>query len=331
MKIGLVTNWNQKCAVAEYAKNLANYCVRTSRNVEFKIVTGLLNYEGVEAQTRDVDIIHFNYCRHAYAYMDPQRFSTFRGKGKPVILTFHESSDWQTRRLAANGVADWVVAHDKMRDGPPPPENLRTIPYGIPEVDLTGIKVSKDVGTFGSAFPWKGLFPLAWACGQLGIGLTAQLSEADPDMGQIQWANVREGMQAVCPQVEIIEGWRPQEEVIRELARCAVIALPFDASAQVTGISASVRFALAAKRPIALTRFAHFSDLYDYEDEVYFVDGNLKEKLVQIILDLQMGWERKPRRVLANMGWHRAAQMYCDLYEESLKSQEADSKAVICA
>ena len=66
MKIGLVTNWNERCAVAEYAKSLADNCLLIP-GVEFKIVYGELNYEGVMAQIQDVDVIHFNYCAHAFS------------------------------------------------------------------------------------------------------------------------------------------------------------------------------------------------------------------------------------------------------------------------
>lgn len=322
MIVGLVTNWGVKCAVAEYAKALADSCLRLNHDVEFKIVTGVLNYEGVEAQTRDVDIIHFNYCKHAFSAMDPDQFNTFKGKGKPVILTFHESSHWQTRRVAACPLADYVVIHDKLRDGPPPPANVRVIPFGVPIVDVAGIRVDNVVGTFGCAFPWKGLYPLAWACGQLGIGFEPVLSEPDSDQGKWSWEFIEKEILSVCPTANIFEGWYDVEDIVQHLAGCAVVALPFDPHAPIMGISASVRLALAAKRPLVVTRFAHFSDLYDYEDEVYFEDGNLKETIQLALTDIKLGIEKKPDRILQDMNWNRVAGMYCDLYEESLKEKQ---------
>lgn len=328
MKIGLVTNWNQNCAVAEYAKNLTYYCVRASKDVEFKVITGLLNYEGVESQIGDVDIIHFNYCRHAFIPMNPVLFNTFRGKGKPVIVTYHESAAWTVRRMTSCGLADWIVVHDRLRDGPPAPPNLLVIPFGIPEIDTSGVEVDKEVGTFGCAFPWKGLIPLAWACGQLGVKLTAQLSEADPDKGDIHWESLRNTMHEYCPKLELIEGWRSQDEIIRELARCKVLALPFDPQSPINGISSSVRSALAAKRPLVLTRFAHFSDLYDYAgSDIYFTESDeLKTMLGYALYDVEKGLAKRPWRILNDMTWKRSAQLYCELYEESMKTQVIYSK-----
>jgi glycosyltransferase involved in cell wall biosynthesis len=322
MIVGLVTNWDERCAVAEYAKHLADYCLRHSTDVEFKIVTGLLNYEGVEAQTRDVDVIHFNYCNRAFSQMDPVKFNWFKGKGKPVILTYHESTNWQTRNLVTCSIADWIVIHDKLRDGPPAPANVRHIPYGVPRVDIRGVKVEHVVGTFGCAFPWKALYPLAWACNELGVKLKAMLSEPLSDQGALNWQHIKDSIWKTGSQAEIIEGWLPEEDVIRQLASCAVVALPFDPHAPIMGISASVRFALAAKRPLVLTRFAHFSDLYDYESEVYFEDGNLKETIEQVLSNIRWGIEKKPDRVVLDMSWDRAAKMYCELYRDALKENQ---------
>ncbi len=318
MKVGLVTNWDEKCAVAEYAKNLANHVVAHTKDVDFKIVTGTLDFDSVYQRTRDVDIIHFNYCAHAFAHMAPDGWQKFKD-GPPRIFTFHESSDWWTRKLAGAGITDWIVVHDKCRDGAPMPVNVKHIPFGIPEVDLTGIEVEhKKVGTFGCAFPWKGLYPLAYACGQAGLPLMALLSEPSADDCKIGWQQLRGEMESVCPQLEISTEWLPQEEVIKKLASCWAIAFPFDHCSPITGISASVRFGLAARRPLILTRFFHFSDLYDYEDEVYFVDKSIHRTFLDVLQDYNHGYLRIPHRVLEDMSWKRSAEMYCNLYNKAL-------------
>ncbi len=313
MRIGLVTNWDEKCAVAEYAKNLANHVVAHSKDVDFKIVTGTLDFDSVYQRTRDVDIIHFNYCAHAFAHMAPDGWQKFKD-GPPRIFTFHESSDWWTRKLAGTGITDWLVVHDKCRDGAPMPVNVKHIPFGIPEVDLTGIEVEHKVGTFGCAFPWKGLYPLAYACGQLDMPLMALLSEPSADDCKIGWQQLRAEMESVCPKLEISTEWMPQDEVIKKLATCKVIAFPFDHCSPITGISASVRFGLAARRPLVLTRFFHFSDLFDYEYDVYFTDRGLQHTL----MDAWCDYPRLPDPIVRDMSWKRSAQMYCDLYQTAL-------------
>ncbi len=131
MRIGLVTNWDEKCAVAEYAKNLANHVVAHSKDVDFKIVTGTLDFDSVYQRTRDVDIIHFNYCAHAFAHMAPDGWQKFTGQ--PRVFTLHESTDWWARKLATTNVADFIVVHDRCRDGAPMPANVKHIPFGVPD------------------------------------------------------------------------------------------------------------------------------------------------------------------------------------------------------
>jgi hypothetical protein len=326
MRIGLVTNWGTHCAVAEYAKALADNCLRHTKEVEFKIVTGDLNYEGVSEHVQDVDIIHFNYCGHAFLQMKADCWPLFRNY-KPVIMTFHESADWKVRTLASGAIADLIVVHDKMRDGMPPPKNVRTIPFGVPEIDLTGIQVEANkVGTFGCAFPWKQTVPLAYVCGQLKIPFMAVLSEPDSDPN-VRWEQLLADIKDVCPQAEILTGWRPEEEVVRLLASCSLVALPFDPAAPINGISASARYALASKRPTLVTKMAHFADLIDYQDEIYVTDGDLKNAVLTV---LQHTTEtrpsrtgvRKPNRILKDMSWKRSAEMYCDLYKTLVTSKE---------
>src|SRR5580765_710029 len=132
MKIGLVTNWNEKCAVAEYARNLTEYCLAADKDVSFKVIGRPLNYEHVWEAIKDVDVVHFNYCAHAFKEMAPEAWKHFRTI-KPVIMTIHESTDWIVRRLAKTGIADVFVQHDNFRDGLPDADNVVMIPFGVPE------------------------------------------------------------------------------------------------------------------------------------------------------------------------------------------------------
>src|SRR5438132_1461168 len=128
MKIALVTNWDEKCAVAEYAKNLTQYCLAVDKEVEFKIVGRPLNYKHIFEEIKDVDVVHFNYCAHAFSALSPPDWFSL-SMGLPTVLTVHESSDYFVRRLAKSAIANVYVMHDKFRDGLPVPENVVAIPY----------------------------------------------------------------------------------------------------------------------------------------------------------------------------------------------------------
>jgi hypothetical protein len=325
MRIALVTNWDEHCAVAEYARNLTDYCTRVDEEVSFKVVTRPLTYEAIWERVKDVDVIHFNYCAHAFSQMDPSAWKNFQTI-KPVVMTVHESTDWMVRRLAKTEIADKFVMHDKFRDGMPAPENVVTIPYGVPEVDISDVKVERKVGTFGCAFPWKGLLPLAYACGQLEIPLDMYLSEPDSDKGQMDWRRLITELEEVGGQIGIWKDWQMQKEIIRKLASCAVIALPFDPCSPITGISASVRLALAAKRPLVLTKFFHFADLFDFDEDtndIWWVEGNLEKQLQSVMRLFDHGCGLSISDHLYNdMKWSVAAQKYVELYK-TVRTKEA--------
>ena len=315
MIIGLVTNWNEHCAVAEYAKALAKNVTAVAKDVHYKVIMEPIIYESVEARVQDVDIIHFNYCAHAYSGMDPKAWHTFKGKGKPVLMTFHESSDWWTRKLAERGIADILIVHDKLHDGMPVPKNVRHIPFGVPNVDLAGISLKWDVGTFGCAFPWKGLLPLAYVCGKLNLELYMLLSEPSSDDCKVGWDILQKEILNLCPSVRIEIGWQDEESIVRKLAACKVLSFPFDERAPITGISASVRYGLAAQRPLVLTDFAHFSDLWDSTD-VYWVRGNLAAMIDVALKNVDTVFERVPLEMAERMSWKNSARKYAELYRE---------------
>jgi len=205
--------------------------------------------------------------------------------------------------------------HDRIRDGAGMPNNVECIPFGVPDFEPKDLKVERKVGTFGAAYPWKGLWPLAYACGSLHVPLMLMLSEPDTDRGKFMWDRLRQEITSVCPWADIrIGGWFSDEEILTELAKCAVIAFPFDPAAQITGISSSVRYGLAARRPLVLTRMAHFSDLFDYEDDVYFVDGDLPAVLNLALFQVGTGTERIPEQARKDMSWRVAAEKYTNVY-----------------
>lgn len=319
-RVALVTNWDEHCAVAEYASNLWD---QLSSRIEFNIIHEITE-ESVFENSIDCDVIHYNYCSHAFKNWKPT--SWFKMRDIPKILTFHESSDWQTRRLADSGIADLYIVHDKLRDGLPKPSNVETIPFGVPEaVGLSEWFTPGDVGTFGCAFPWKALLPLAAACEKNGLRLRAYISEASAEDCKVDFDSLKKKIWEIHPRALIQASWGAQDTIIHELSSCQVIALPFDPAAPINGISASVRFALAAKRPLVLTRFHHYSDLYDYDKSIYFVEQNCN---LDDALGCAMEQNAKiPIAAYEAMTWTKAARAYESIYK-SIRFVEEHGKSL---
>ncbi len=136
-------------------------------------------------------------------------------------------------------------------------------------------------------------------------------------------------MTEVCPRAVVRSEWLPQDEVVKGLATCAVVAFPFDGCSPITGISSSVRAGLASGRPLVLTKFFHFSDLYDYAEEVYFVEQNQLLSVLRLALSaVAVGTARFPSRARDDMGWTRSAELYCNLYRQAMRMEKPVDKSL---
>ncbi len=316
MRIGLVTNWETKCAVAEYARNLVEHVQKANRRLEFKIISPPMSFQRVWTETRDCDVIHFNYAMHIFRDMELDGWGKFRNEKQKVIMTLHESSDFLVRNILREKIVDEMILHDAPRDGMGIPEEVRVIPFGVRHVDLSGIKVRpRSVATFGCAFPWKGLHELAYACDSLNMALTILMSEPDSEKGKINWDKLYAELRALNPTVTFIKAWLPEDQAIRMLASYACIAFPFDERAPVTGISASVRFGISARRPLILRKIVHFSDLYPKVNNIGWVEhGHDLRGMLEWGCDET--WLTKPYQLYAydEMSWDNSALSYLEAY-----------------
>jgi hypothetical protein len=79
-RIGLVTNWGERCGVAEYARNLVDHL--DGSGVEVKEIGEPLEFQHIFWETEDVDVIHFNYASGIFRKIKIEDWSLFRRKGQ---------------------------------------------------------------------------------------------------------------------------------------------------------------------------------------------------------------------------------------------------------
>lgn len=323
LKVGLVTNVNERCGISEYGNNLVTH-VGVDKDIEFKIVARPFTIDSIWERAQDVNVVHFNYSAGIMPLYETELHELKRHLvGKKLVITLHDSFDARTRGLAALKFFDKIVVHEQAIDSPFPPE-VCVIPQGIVLCDVSGIEWQMKLGTAGFPFPWKGFYPMAAVAKKLNIGCLAMLSTSDA----VDAKQMKEVILDTYPSAEVVDDWPTHLAVVRRLAECAIVLYPYDLSRLCTklpfyGISAAVRFGLASGRPVIISQCRQFNDLWQYLDEVYLVENgngsellaNLEKVVREIFRDIALGCERRPKRLLADMSWTRCAQLYVDLYK----------------
>jgi glycosyltransferase involved in cell wall biosynthesis len=319
MRVGLVTPWQTRCGLAEYAKNL----VECSQGIDFKIVTWPLSFQHIVEETEDVDIIHFNYSSGWFNDIGLDEWQKFRDRGQPNILTFHDSSEEMVKKVVKLGLFDRIVVHTGTWN--PYPKSVRWIFQPIKNVDTTGIPVHSKIGTAGFPFPWKGFPKVAHAANQLGVKYFAIMSESD----QVDAYQMKKVVTDICPNSEVVVGWLEYETIVKRLAQCAMNVFAYDLSYQqlpMNGISAGVRFGLAARRPVIVSKCKMFEDLLDYPDEVYVAGDVLGETIIQVFKDIADGCVKLPNHFLEERSWEKGAEKYKNVYEELYDTESNDAR-----
>lgn len=296
MNVGLVTSWDVRCGIAEYAANLISSCSGIT-----PIPLQQYSY-GIACQ---YDVVHLNHEAGLFRCFPSGDLHHLRRDGKKLVLTLHNTGEGLNRNSFTD-LFDRVLVHEKTQDS----GNFVYMPHGIPEVPVSenhGKKAS--IGIAGFPFPWKGFHPTALVANKYGLGCLAIMPKSDHvDTGPMEKV-VRESNHLA----EVLTDWMPASEVVRRLSECLLLAFPYGGG--LSGISGAVRLGLAAKRPIVLSRCRQFRDLFDYEDEIYFADEGLEQAVAQVLSDLENGIAKIPNCLLDDMAWSKVGQMHRQVYE----------------
>jgi len=116
-KVDLVTPWNERCGIAEYANDLVS---NASDQTQFQIHCKLLPPPNV---VFPFDIVHVNHEDGLFRHWTADDIRVLRRNGKRTILTKHNS--FPHCRNNFDSAFDAVVVHEETNDG------FFHIPHGI--------------------------------------------------------------------------------------------------------------------------------------------------------------------------------------------------------
>jgi hypothetical protein len=335
MKVAVVTNWDEHCGNAEYAANLVHHAKRHS-NVQIKIVPRPLTFDHIYAETRDVDLIHFNCVTPEFRSLTTEQWPwpRFKEGDKNLTMMLQDSSQLRIKKAAGfvhqNEQSKWVpvfdciAVHEDPVDEPYPP-NVRVIPHGLLIEDVSDVKIQLKVGVAGFPMPWKGFIATAQAARNMKVGFLAII----PESKHVDVEQTKRLILEVHPEAEIVTEWLSQKQVIRRLAECFVTVFAYDEvytgmeGHEFAGISGGVRFGLSARRPIIISHCSLLRDLHKYPHEIYAINKTaammgygrgIEMAIRQVFDDYQVGCVRRPARILQDMNWDHTACMYLDMW-----------------
>lgn len=311
MKIALVTSCEERCGIAEYARNLLTNLYETSPGeATFEVIPHTVSYGEIKSfiYERKCDVVHFNYEPGLFGGWLPQHI---RSLGKPTLLTLHTSQDGSNRSEFTDSFTR-VVVHEGQDEG-----NIRYIPMGIPQYkgnDVEESCISYDVGTCGFPFPWKGFPEVVKACKLLGLRCLV----IAPESRHANALQMRDQLHAIYNngRLSVNTKWNTQDQVIARLKNCKVTVFAYHGNNY--GISAACRLGLATGNPIIVSTSRQFRDLQPYVDEIDFISQPPDpEEIARAILNqLDESTKKVPKRVLSDFSFKRVGEMYMNQYRE---------------
>lgn len=333
----VVPSWGRACGVAEYTRNLAQGLGQIGCPAD------AVPAQGVEparlAGGKGLRVVHF---QHEYSLWDPRALRSqaleLLRSGVRTVATVHALADDPEPSAVFNECFNALVVHSEEmlrllveRHGIAP-RRVHCIPMGVGNPPLpdrgevrarSGLEGSPAIGFTGFFYPQKGIVELGLAVGILrrefpGIRCYLFANVAGNEGSRRYFEKVRAEFDArgLWDAIALRSGYLSEEALAAQLHAMDVIVLPY-AEYPTRQVSAAVRTAMAADRPVITTRAFPFSDL---EDEVYKIAGNAPEEIaagVRTVLGSREIRERllsAVRRHRERHSWPRVAARHLALY-----------------
>lgn len=331
-----VPSWDRPCGVAEYSKGLR-------RGLQALGVETVVARDGDDlvrlARELAAGVVH---VQHEYSLWDPfalrrQAMALLRA-GVRTVATVHALAPVPEHNAVLADCFQALVVHaPAMRSEAcavlqVPAQRVHVIPMGArtwEEGDRAALRArlgldgAPAIGFVGFFYPQKGILELVRAARELRRTLPglrclifASVAANEGSRRYREEVASRLAAEGLLGEAEFHEGFLPEGELVQRLAALDAIVLPY-AEYPARQLSAAVRTAISACRPIVVTDVFAFSDL---DGEVYRIPGNAPEQIaggVRAVLGdegRQAALVAACRRYLEGNSWERVAARHLDLY-----------------
>jgi glycosyltransferase involved in cell wall biosynthesis len=324
ISVALLTTWEERCGIYSHSLNIVNHRVP---GIEYIIVPRPWSVEQILVAAEPCQVVHVSYEHTLHGHLvGTGIFQRLREMGKITVCTFHNfwpddgryaiSSPFYTRQNPILKEFDAVVVQDSHTD---PKDGFIYIPQGVMDVPKAST-VEPKLGTAGFPTEAKGSLIMARVAQHLGLGVMQFMPESKHADTHGMAARIRN----MVPTADLYFDFHPQEYIATRLSECLLTCWLYRVFAGQSGIAGSVRLGLAAGRPVVVSRAGMYRDLFDYEDEIYFVDSdqptseNVLPVVQKVLADIKAGNPKRSDRIIKECSWRKCGQMYADLYRKLL-------------
>ena len=350
-KVAVITSWNTACGIAEYTRyfvehaesqirfeiwaNITNETILDDERVKPRLWQNKGSVDDLIAglKTSKPDIVHIQYTEGFFSLEALE--SIINGANTKVIITCHNTKFLQPEKnkLDIFNKAHYIV-HQEDEIKQLEVFGIKHI-TNIPLAHITSIPVPKEkirkmlkikdhtpiLGSYGFLLPHKGIletieavaklkakYPniLYIACNSLhGSGASGDYFKTCQDMiDKLQLHN----------NIKMITKFLNPQESLYLLQACDVLVLPYGGTLESS--SGAVRFCIAAKRPLVLTKQPIFSDI---QEAGILIKNNSPDRIMEGILELLDKYDKYLSGVskLANKNsWEEITKKHMELYTE---------------
>lgn len=293
MRVGIISNLDEQCGNAQYARELHKELQKHFADVK------------LSDQPEDAEVVIVNWCPSVVGYT-PEVGQHWKNEGRKVIVIHQQSYGDSSPEIPFLMSCHRVVTHEPTNWG------SDYIPHGIPVVE--GIHEQAQELTIGMAGFYFRTMKGFNVVQDLIIKTDAQanLICAPHPMGK---EHLVEDMPTYRRLVRgrIIDAFLPVKAVVQLLGWSTVNVFWFEEQSDydLTGQSGSVGMGLATGRPVIISNSRKFRVLKElYGDEVYVARD--REELYNIVKQLGDN-PRVPKRILKDMSWETTGRQYAEL------------------
>jgi SAM-dependent methyltransferase len=293
MKVLFVNSTEPACGVFQFGENLWRV-LQASQNIEFRFANPLsLARMMSEMDHHQPDVVLMNFYPSVIPWVTLQALNEIRARGVKIVTIYHETP---VTGFDAFLYPDPTFA-GKYRQlnqwfgfGRPLPKARTERPCLVPSEPI--------ISTSGFGFPWKGHERLTQMVVQQFSRATLRLhlpfaryGDADGAIARATAQRCRDIVKGTLIDLQIDHEFMGPEAFIDWLAESDLNAYLYDETDSSRGIASTTDHALAARRPIALTRTHMFRHLHQCEG-IFVEDSTLSQIMARGIEPLRPTYER---------------------------------------
>lgn len=248
----MITSWGTTCGIAQHSALIKEGIEAADPSIDITPCAESLDPEACRFKwgSSIFDLVFLNYHAALHSRWTPEQVTRLKNSGVKVVVTYHDTMSGEETApnsllcKSLNSIADAFIVHEPVEDLP----GAIHWRHGVPAVQLPSRIYDRNerpiIGSAGFNFGWKNYDLLCEAAALVGwrvLLIGPNFTFADVKRWQ-QWQPT-----VVTP---VLNEMPTQKEVVAYLSACDATAFLHNNAN--TGVSGSVRFGIAARKPCLL-------------------------------------------------------------------------------